>query len=337
MQPQCRVRIHTPLVSVVLIFLNEERFLREAVTSILAQTYSHWELLLVDDGSTDGSSFIARDFSRRFPSKVRLLRHPWHANRGMSASRNLGLQQAKGEFILFMDADDVLTEDALKEQVALMEAYPEVGTVYGPTHWWYGWTGDPADQRRDVIQNVHIETDTKIEAPTVVPRFLLNEEATPKGDLFRTHLLREVGGFEEQFKGMYEDQVLRLKMCLRFPVYVSSRIWCKYRKHPDSCCYQAVQQGKVHQARGRFLSWAEEYCRQHDVHDTGVWKALRATLRPHRYPRLCMLEQQSIRYAKRMAWRAIETLKPIARGVLPKPVRQKIWDLINQRQDLRAS
>src|SRR3712207_221993 len=79
-----------PRVSVVVIFLDAARFLGEAVASVLGQTYGAWELLLVDDGSTDGSSALARGYAAAQPGRVRYLEHPGHANRGMSAARNLG-------------------------------------------------------------------------------------------------------------------------------------------------------------------------------------------------------------------------------------------------------
>ncbi len=80
-----------PFVSAIVIFLNENRFLQEAIESIFAQTYDHWELLLVDDGSTDESSDIALRYAERHPEKVRYLEHAGHENRGMSVSRNLGI------------------------------------------------------------------------------------------------------------------------------------------------------------------------------------------------------------------------------------------------------
>ena len=79
-----------PLVSVVIPVWNAERFLAEAIESVLAQTWPHWELLLADDGSTDRSAEIARSWESRHPGKIRCLEHPGRANRGESASRNLG-------------------------------------------------------------------------------------------------------------------------------------------------------------------------------------------------------------------------------------------------------
>ena len=85
----------SPEVSVTIIFLDEERFLAEAVESVLAQSYTNWELLLVDDGSTDRSTEIARGYALANPDRIRYLEHPGHANRGMSASRNLGVRSAR--------------------------------------------------------------------------------------------------------------------------------------------------------------------------------------------------------------------------------------------------
>src|SRR5215218_5812117 len=93
------------LVSVIIIFLDAERFIEEAIESVFAQTYDDWELLLVDDGSTDGDTRIALEYAEQNPGRVRYLQHPGHQNRGMSASRNLGIGSARGEYIAFLDAD----------------------------------------------------------------------------------------------------------------------------------------------------------------------------------------------------------------------------------------
>src|SRR5262249_6096994 len=100
-----------PLVSVVTPFWNARSFIAEAIESVLAQEFQSWELLLVDDGATDGSTDIARDYAGRFPEKIRYLEHEGHANRGSSCARNLGIRDAKGAYIAFLDADDVWTPD----------------------------------------------------------------------------------------------------------------------------------------------------------------------------------------------------------------------------------
>src|SRR5437870_6205119 len=94
------------MISVVTIFLNAEKFLQQAVESVFTQTYDQWELLLVDDGSTDASSKMAKDIADQHPQNVRYLEHEGHKNLGMSASRNLGIREAKGSYIAVLDSDD---------------------------------------------------------------------------------------------------------------------------------------------------------------------------------------------------------------------------------------
>jgi len=124
-----------PLVSVVVIFLNAEEFIQVAIESVLAQTYEEWELLVVDDGSTDKSRSIALQYVEKHPDKIRYLEHAGRQNRGMSASRNLGIANAKGEYIALLDADDVWLPNKLEHQVAILESQLGTAMVYSPTQW----------------------------------------------------------------------------------------------------------------------------------------------------------------------------------------------------------
>ena len=117
-------------MSAIIIFWNEEQFIEEAIESVFAQTYGHWELLLVDDGSSDRSSEIARRYTEQYPDKVRYLEHQGHENRGMSASRNLGVRSARGRYISYLDGDDVWLPNKLAEQVAIMESHPTADYGY---------------------------------------------------------------------------------------------------------------------------------------------------------------------------------------------------------------
>ena len=115
------------LVSVVINFFNEERFLAEAVDSVYAQTFHDWELLLIDDGSSDRSSDIARGYAEHDPARVRYLEHPGHANRGAGASRNVGVHAARGEWVAFLDGDDIWLPERLERSVALAAGAPGCG------------------------------------------------------------------------------------------------------------------------------------------------------------------------------------------------------------------
>lgn len=108
-----------PLVSCVVPVFNGERYLREALDSVLQQSYQRLELIVVDDGSTDGTAAVAASYGDR----LRLLRQP---NAGPAAARNRGLHEAGGEFIAFLDADDLWQADKLTRQMARFAARPEI-------------------------------------------------------------------------------------------------------------------------------------------------------------------------------------------------------------------
>src|SRR5262249_18578704 len=136
-------------VSIVTPFLNAERFIAESVESVLAQTYRDWELLLVDDGSSDGSPAIAARYATAHPQKIRCLGHDGRRNRGASASRNLGIALARGEYIAFLDADDVYLPPKLAEQVPVLDAHPDIAMTYAGTEYWHSWTGRAGDVAAD--------------------------------------------------------------------------------------------------------------------------------------------------------------------------------------------
>jgi glycosyltransferase involved in cell wall biosynthesis len=263
-----------PTVSVVIIFLDAARFLEEAIESVLAQQYEDWELLLIDDGSTDASGAIARRCARRKPNQIRYLTHPAHENRGMSASRNLGIREARGEYVAFLDADDVWLPGKLERQVAILASYPSAMMLYGQTLRWYSW--DPESDGRDEPRSLPFEGDRVVDSPYLL-RWLLQRQAIPAIDsvLARRDAVLAVGGFEDEFRGMYEDQAFYVKMFLRYPVFVSSECWDRYRKHDDSECAAVVRRGELDETRRRFLSFVERYLTSQRCRDAVAWRLLR--------------------------------------------------------------
>jgi glycosyltransferase involved in cell wall biosynthesis len=117
-----------PKVSVVMPAYNAERFVREALDSVLNQSFSDFELIIVDDCSKDGTWQILTEYAAADPRVV--LVHN-EQNLGEAGARNSGLQVARGEYIAAMDADDVLLPDRLMLQVNYLDAHPEVGVLAG--------------------------------------------------------------------------------------------------------------------------------------------------------------------------------------------------------------
>jgi len=237
-------------VSIVIIFLNAEKYLREAIESIFAQTYSDWELLLVDDGSNDGSTEIALSYTQRFPAKVYYLEHERHENRGMSASRNLGIRHARGEFVAMLDADDVWLPSKLVQQVAFMKQYPEVGLIANPAFYWY---------EDDVKKPQPMALFSGVLPPGAwVPEILENDNnaACPSSVLIRKTLLNQLGGFEESFRGplmVFEDQVMWFKVSLNSPIYYHPEHLALYRIHSASCCMATPSN---HQSAARIVLYS---------------------------------------------------------------------------------
>jgi hypothetical protein len=245
-----RTRAEAPSVSIIIIFLNAEKFLEEAVESVLRQTFLDWELFLVDDGSTDRSTEMARSYAGRLPGKVVYLEHEGHVNRGMSASRNLGIAQARGEFVALLDADDIWFPEKLETQVRILSAHPGVGMVAGPAMNCYA-DGAKAIQPMTITPGIM--------APGAwIPKILEKDDNTsgPSTVLLRTSALRAVGGFEASFKGplmVFEDQVTWFKMTLSWPVYFHPEPLLYYRIHADSVCVSTPSDMQV---AGRMVLYA---------------------------------------------------------------------------------
>jgi glycosyltransferase involved in cell wall biosynthesis len=278
------VMTSNPRVSVVIIFLNEEKFLRQAIDSVLAQTYTNWELLMVDDGSTDKSTQIAKEYAAADTSRIRYLEHPGHANRGMSASRNHGIAYATGEYLAFLDADDVWLPHKLERHVRLLDRHPDAAMVYGAPVYWYNWTGKIDDYGRDEVPSLLVPTDTPIPPPTLLLTFLAGKAPPPwPSDVVIRHTVaKAVGGFEDIFRGMYEDQAFFSKVLLIYPVVASSECSMKYRQHPDACYLVAKRTGQRDQARVFYLRWLKRYLATQKNIDSEVWRVLRVRLEPYR-------------------------------------------------------
>ena len=253
-----------PLVSVIVPIYRAARFIEQTIESVRAQTYPAWELVLVDDGGGDGSAAIAAKHAARDPQRITLLAHPNGANRGASASRNLAISRAQGAYVALLDADDVWLPTKLEDQVRLMESHCNVGMLYGNSLYWYSWTGTADDASRDRVPDVGLERDTTFDPPTLLSRCLRGTVVVPCpcSVILRRDALDRAGGFEERFVGpnaSSEDLAFFAKVMLRERVLVSTTVWDRYRRHPDSVYERAKADGLAAPARLFYFKWLEEY------------------------------------------------------------------------------
>jgi len=284
-----------PLVSIITPFLNTDKFFEECIESVLRQTYTHWELMLIDDGSSDNSTSIAKRYASEYPGKIFYCAHENRQNRGASASRNLGIQTSRGEYIAFLDSDDIYLPLKLEHQVVILNRQPAAGMLYSSTEYWYSWTGLLEDAGRDwVWKNFGVAPNTLVQPPQLLTMFLKDGGTVPcmGSVLLRREAMESVGGWENAFKFIYTDQVFHAKICLRWPVFVAEGCWDRYRQHLDSSCYVVERTNKAYVSKYNYLLWLEKYLMEQggDQH-AALWDAFKKAIWPFRHKQLNKLVQ----------------------------------------------
>jgi len=186
----------TPRVSVVMPVFNGERFLRGAVDSILKQSFHDFEFLIVDDGSTDSTPSILECY-RRQDKRIKVLRQ---SNRGIVESLNRGCLVARGDYVARMDADDVCAPKRLENQVAFLDASPEVGLVGCGKY-------DNIDVTGAVLYTTYLPENNETIQRTLVQRWCFLHPSI----MFKRSLLGEAGFYRKEFEGAEDhDFILRL-------------------------------------------------------------------------------------------------------------------------------
>ncbi|NNF00564.1 MAG: glycosyltransferase family 2 protein [Pyrinomonadaceae bacterium] len=266
-----------PLVSVVIPFRNREEFLNDAIESIKAQTYKNWELILVDDGSTDGSLKIAQEFADQHPEKIFLLYHPGNVHKGAGATRNLGFRDSNGEYVTFLDSDDVLLPEALEMEIAAFRKYPGAEAVCGKLQFWYSWSEETKNAGSDFEVDLLLETEKLYEPPYLFIHNLRAGGRKPHFNctLLKSEFLRKKGVFEEQYESMGEDQVLWAKISLQGTIYLMDACLAKYRQHPESISAAHTDSGSHMEHWDDYLDRVTKYLEHQEIKDENVWRALK--------------------------------------------------------------
>ncbi|AEH45966.1 glycosyl transferase family 2 [Thermodesulfatator indicus DSM 15286] len=188
-----------PLVSVIIPTYNREKFLKEAIESVLAQTFRSFELIVVDDASTDKTPYLVSRYPLRYVRKVK--------RQGVSAARNTGIRLAQGEFIAFLDSDDLWLPEKLAEQIAFFERRPEAVAVQTEEIW--------------IRRGKRVNPRKRHEKPSgyFFDRALELCLISPSGVMLKRKVFREIGLFDESFLAC-EDYELWLRLLTRYPVFL---------------------------------------------------------------------------------------------------------------------
>ncbi len=266
--------MNTPDVSIVIIFFNAAGYLEEAIASVRAQAGVSWELVLVDDGSTDASGDIAR---RHADGSVRVVTNA--TNLGMSAARNIGMRASRGRYVFFLDADDVLLPGAIARLAGILDQQPDAAAAYGPIEWWYG-------DARDSVEPRAVASPRTIAPSRLLISFLAGTIPVPSALIVRREAIDRAGGFVEASRGLYEDQVFLVKLLLRERIFVSTETYYRYRQHDDASTAVAATRDYSSAERRRFHAWTAAHLRAQRVRHPLVWAALLRAQLPYRLPRL---------------------------------------------------
>ena len=213
-------------VSIIIPCYNGSRFLQSTLESAAGQSRAALEILVIDDGSTDDSAAIAE----RFGSPVRVIRQ---SNQGESAARNRGMREAKGTHVLFLDADDLLAVDSLKQLTAALEGRPHAIALMGCAF----FSSDP--DSHELVKNMEFDH--------FYPDIIESNFGPPLGWLVPIDLVRRAGGFCETLR-WFEDWDLWWRVGLDEPELIPvPYIGARYRQHAQS---QLSTTSPANRARG---------------------------------------------------------------------------------------
>jgi hypothetical protein len=228
-----------PHVSVLITAFNRERYITASIESVLAQTFGDFEVVIVDDRSTDGTLDIARQFERA-DSRVRVVVN--EHNLGQFRNRNRAASLARGRFLKFHDSDDVMYPHCLEVMVPLLEAHPTAGFGLSNSRAWPGGPVPMLLTPRQSYQREFLGFGLFMGGPAVA--------------LFRAEAFEALGGFEDH--GTPSDTIFWMRACVRYPVVLFPGDLFFYREHA----------GQALQATG--------VARQYATVTAHAWRALSA-------------------------------------------------------------
>ena len=219
-------------VSVIIPAYNGDRFLGKAIDSVLQQTYQDYEIIVVDDGSTDNTAQIAQQFGDA-------VRYFSQSNQGVAASRNLGLAAALGDYIAFLDQDDIFLPHKLSSQVALLEQDTDLGIVNS------GWQICQGNEIDGSLREIESAVQPWQQIPELSAANLIVWKPVFLGAmLFRRNWLERIGGFDTTLEQTPDvDLVMRLAK-IGCPAAWVEQITVKYRQHEKNASKNALLQAQ---------------------------------------------------------------------------------------------
>jgi len=217
-----------PILSIVIPAYNAERTILETIASVQKQTFSDFELIVIDDGSSDQTLALLHSVA---DERLRIFSYK---NGGVSVARNRGMSHASGEFIAFIDADDLWTPDKLELQLAALQQHPEAGVAYS-------WTSYMEEQGKYFHTDEPITFEGNVHAELLVSNFL----SSGSNPLIRKQAIESVGEFDSTCAGC-ADWDYWLRLAARWPFVVVPKHQILYRLSSSSMSSNSEMMEKHH-------------------------------------------------------------------------------------------
>ena len=291
-------------VSVIIPCFKQGHFLHEAIDSILGQTYSNYEIIVVDDASPD----TTREVAGHYPA-VRYVRH--ERNRGLGAARNTGIHHSHGGYLVFLDADDRLLPHHFEACLKVFHEHPEVSLVCGD----FRWFGDGETWHQHQCSREPDQYAALLRFGFITP---------PHSVMVKKDVMVALGGFQEHPKFLgSEDRDCWLRVARQYPIYCHHELIAEYRRHASQMSQEwGLMLSSGIAAMREQLPYVKGHPLYEKAYQCGVLQYQKACGPP--------LIWQMVRDVKQRRWRKAARQFWILVRLYPSGLRQLVWSKIVQ-------
>ena len=205
-----------PKVSVIIPTFNRAQYIAETIKSVLNQTDNDFEIIVVDDGSNDNT----REVLKAFINKIKYI---YKENAGAASARNVGIKNAQGKYIVFLDSDDLFLPKKLEIQVPILDKYPEIDFVYSDVFYF-----KEKNKRPILMRSIRPASDGRI-----LKKLFMNTSITSSSVIFRKVCFEKAGLFDESLR-LNEDTDMLFRIAIHYKAYFSEYPSVMYRVHSHS-------------------------------------------------------------------------------------------------------
>jgi len=210
--------MNKPLVSIIIPTYNRADLLSRAIQSVINQTYKDWELLIIDDGSTDNTKEIVEEFVKKDPR----IKYFYQENKGQGAARNLGIRESKGEYIAFLDSDDEFLENKIEKSVKIFNEDKNIGMIYSNAI----IIGNYLDNKKSL-------EISKLYYGNIYKKLLLNNFITTSTVVVKKEVFLNCGFFNKSsLLRNFEDYDMWLRIAKKYKIGYISEVLVKYNFSP---------------------------------------------------------------------------------------------------------